>query len=146
MSVLSFYHRAPAGEPPCLDGLTLLLVDDDSVNCILMSEFLQDTRAGFLWAHNGKVAVDMVRNNKVDIILMDYRMPVMNGYEASKKIREINPDIPIILISANCRETSLHGAEAGLFDQQLSKPLSENAIFSAITKCIEQKGEFRNVS
>ena len=57
-------------------------------------------RCRILWAKNGKEAIELYRNNSVDLILLDIKMPEMNGIEALKEIRKLSADIPIIMQTA----------------------------------------------
>jgi CheY-like chemotaxis protein len=79
----------------------ILIVEDNLINTRLYQAYLNRFDVEFLVAENGLDGVDIVRNNSnIDIVLMNYMMPVMNGMEATLKIREFNKDIPIIMTSA----------------------------------------------
>ena len=80
---------------------TTLIVEDDMISFELYKTRLQDQDLNIIHAINGKVAVEKaVENPDIDLILMDIRMPVLNGYEATKQIREFNKDVPIIAQTA----------------------------------------------
>ncbi|MFA9370093.1 MAG: ATP-binding protein [Labilibaculum antarcticum] len=79
----------------------LLVAEDEELNFSYISRILKDAGIDFLRAGNGQEAVDICRNNvHVKMVLMDVKMPVMNGYEAVRMIRESNNDIPIIAQTA----------------------------------------------
>jgi CheY-like chemotaxis protein/anti-sigma regulatory factor (Ser/Thr protein kinase) len=77
---------------------------------------------------NGKEAVKKVKNNTYDIVFMDIRMPVMNGYEATKKIREFNKNIPIICMSADVYAKDRVAAKAAGMNRFITKPLDKNEV------------------
>ena len=81
-------------------NIQVLVVDDESDFLQLMTFWLQSKGYSVIVASNGEAAVEMVRNKKPNVVFMDLRMPVMDGIEAIKKIREFNKDVPIIIISA----------------------------------------------
>jgi CheY-like chemotaxis protein len=81
-------------------GRTVLIVDDVLLNLIMLEIYFKNTGASILFAENGKEALDICTlNQDVDIVLMDIQMPVMNGLDATREIRKINPGIPVIVIS-----------------------------------------------
>ncbi len=84
-----------------LRGIRVLLVEDNPINELVGKQILG--KAGMIVdsAVDGSIAVEKAKANEYDIILMDIQMPIMNGYEASIKIREFNPTIPIVALSAS---------------------------------------------
>ncbi len=81
-----------------LDNRTILIVDDYIVNVELLKIFVKDTGANALSASNGIECLEIIKKNKVDMILMDLNMPVMNGLETSKAIREMVQFKDIVII------------------------------------------------
>ncbi|MBF0254124.1 MAG: response regulator [Candidatus Omnitrophica bacterium] len=80
----------------------ILIAEDHPESLLLLEVILKDI-AGctFETASDGQEAVDKVRKRKFDLIFMDIRMPVLNGYEATRKIRQADPDVPIIALTAH---------------------------------------------
>jgi len=79
----------------------ILVVEDDSANYLFIESFLKRTQAEITWAKDGVQAVDLCKDsNHFDMILMDIRMPRMNGIEATKQIRKKDKQIPIIALTA----------------------------------------------
>jgi two-component system chemotaxis response regulator CheY len=116
---------------------SVLIVEDDSCVHDLLTRFLVirgHSIAGN--AFNGAEAVDMFSNlvPKPDVILMDYRMPIMNGVEATKRIIELEPKTRILFLSADSRVKD-EAMEAGACDF-LRKPISCSEIITAIEKLI----------
>jgi signal transduction histidine kinase/CheY-like chemotaxis protein len=79
----------------------ILVVEDEEVNAMFLEAIFQDTEAQVIYAKNGQQAVDLCKSiNKIDIILMDIKMPIMNGIKATTEIRKFNTNIPIIAQTA----------------------------------------------
>lgn len=78
----------------------ILIADDEADFCQLLTFWLESRGYPVIRASNGEEAVEAARKENPDIILMDLRMPVSDGVEAIKKIRQFNEDIPIIIVSA----------------------------------------------
>ena len=102
----------------------ILIAEDDGSNYMFLESLLRSTEAELIWARNGQQAVDIhAERDDLDLILMDIRLPEMNGLQATKKIRSTNQDIPIIALTAfafaDDREKSM---EAGC-TEHLSKPV-----------------------
>ncbi len=103
----------------------ILVVEDNEINQLIMEELLQKTNAQITIAENGQVAVDLVSRHTYDIIFMDMQMPIMDGIQATKIIREKHSkdSLPIIAITANAmKEDKEKGFEVGLNDY-LTKPV-----------------------
>ena len=78
----------------------LLVVEDEKTNFMLLEVYLREIDVRITHAVNGLEALELVRHHEYDLVLMDIQMPVMNGLEATRKIREFNRDIPVIAITA----------------------------------------------
>ena len=128
-------ETAPAVD---LSGKKALLVEDNAFNQEIATELLSEHGLDVDTAENGAVAVEKARTGgpgKYDVILMDIQMPVMNGYDAAKTIREIEktwapgtPPLLIIALSANAfEEDRQKSLEAGM-DDHLPKPIDANAL------------------
>jgi signal transduction histidine kinase/CheY-like chemotaxis protein len=113
---------------------TILIVEDDLCNAEYLKESLRETGAKLLHTEYGKEAVNIATTSKVDLILMDIRLPDIDGYIASKLIKQSNPDIIIISQTAYAayedREKSLN---AGC-DDYISKPAKQEALLAIIKK------------
>lgn len=116
----------------------ILVVEDIESNYKLLIALLKNTKAEIVLIEDGSKAVDYCRqHNDVNLILMDIMLPVMNGIEATKKIKEINKDIPIVAQTAYAmagdREKCL---EAGC-DDYIPKPISRTALFDLVAKYLD---------
>ena len=113
----------------------ILVAEDNDSNFILMSYILKKYYE-FDRAKNGQEAVEMVDKEKYDIVLMDIKMPIMDGLEATKAIKEKQPDLPIVALTANAFDSDRQLAfEAGCVDF-LSKPVSSDLCLNTIRKII----------
>lgn len=124
----------PAAEEP---PLRILLADDSRDNRLLIEAFLRHTPYRIETAENGKVAVRKFIEEKFDIVLMDIQMPEMDGYEATRTIREWErkhnrPRTPIIALTASVLDEAVHKSlEAGC-DTHMSKPVRRQALLQTI--------------
>jgi len=108
----------------------ILIVEDDDVNYKFLETVLQDTDVQLLRAVNGLQAVELCRSSiKIDLVLMDIKLPDLNGLEASRKIREFNREIPILAQSAFVMEEEKDTyLEAGINDH-IDKPINIRDFF-----------------
>ena len=118
--------------------LNILLVEDVAINRIYEEEMLKNFFGVVCdTAENGAIAVKKVKENDYDAILMDVRMPVMDGLIATKKIREFNQNVPIICMSANVyKEDKIAAEEAGM-NEFIEKPLEKVDIENKLLKILE---------
>ena len=101
----------------------ILIAEDNDSNFVLMSYILKKYYQ-FERAKNGQEAVEMVDKGQYDIVLMDIKMPIMNGLEATKAIKEKHPDLPILALTANAFDSDRQLAMDAGCDDFLSKPVS----------------------
>jgi signal transduction histidine kinase/CheY-like chemotaxis protein len=113
--------------------LKILIVEDDEPSALLSTEIFQKYCRMVLYATNGVEAVDVFKNNPdIDLVLMDINMPVMNGRQATKKIRQLNKEVIIIAQSAHVFESDREKAiEAGC-NAFLLKPVDRHQIFGLL--------------
>ncbi|NJK94482.1 MAG: response regulator [Bacteroidales bacterium] len=127
----------PANYKDIFHDLTILVAEDIESNYMFMNYALAITGIKMLWAKNGKEAIEIFKNNQsVSLILMDINMPVLDGYEATRKIKQINPSVPIIAQTAYAMESDKKRVlEAGC-DDYLSKPIKVGILIDTINKYI----------
>jgi len=103
---------------------TILIAEDVEDNFLLIESILNNTQVQILWAKDGKETIDICKENKnIDIILMDLRMPVINGYEATRQIKQFNSGLPIIALTAYAIDgDSARAFEYGC-DDYITKPV-----------------------
>ena len=118
-----------------LQSLTILAADDDEVARIYLEQLLESKCRKILFAKNGKEAVELFQNNpEINLILMDIKMPVMDGYSATIKIKEQNKKVIVIAQTAYALASDRERALAAGCDDYLAKPLMKKDLFSVIKK------------
>lgn len=122
-----------------LSDKKILCVDDNIQNANLVNALLQHTQAAISIAHDGIEALQLTEKEKFDLILMDIRMPKMDGYETLKQIRisnSANVDTPIIALSAHISEDETQELSHWGFNDYLTKPIIKNVLIKTIKKWI----------
>ncbi|PWQ94691.1 response regulator [Leucothrix arctica] len=119
-----------------LDGLStdILLVEDNKINQMVARKLLEKQGCKVTIANNGIEALDEIQNSEFDLVLMDCQMPIMDGFEATRNIRQSGNDIPIIALTANAQNSDRDAClEAGMNDF-LSKPFDPPTLFEMIRR------------
>jgi signal transduction histidine kinase len=114
-------------------GKCVLIVEDDEMSLIYLKEVLKQTQIDIIHARNGKQAVEMVEANpKIDIILMDIKLPEMDGYEATRRIKQIKPTIPVIAQTAYAMADDYQKSLQVGCDEYISKPINRRKLLQTI--------------
>ncbi|MBN2485975.1 MAG: response regulator [Bacteroidales bacterium] len=118
-----------------LSNYCVLIAEDEESNFLYLRETLKQTGVKVLWARNGMEAISIVENNpSVNLILMDLKMPEVNGLEAARYISHIKPSLPIIAQTAFAMDTDKQACiDAGCTDY-LTKPLAKEKLVGTIQK------------
>ncbi len=119
-----------------IEKTTLLVAEDEEFNFIYIEELLSETDLKLIHAINGNEAVEIFKNGKIDIILMDLKMPVMDGFEATKEIRKFNKQVPIIAQTAFSykREDCINSG----FTDYITKPFNDEQLIKMITQYVDK--------
>lgn len=120
-----------------LEGLTLLIAEDDPINYRLLNVMLKHTGVAMKWAKDGAEAVQLFKNKPADekwVVLMDIKMPVMDGYEAAGIIREMDNDIPIIAVTAYAQASDRERIMERNFSGYISKPIHMDTLHEVLSK------------
>ncbi len=116
-------------------GKNIMIVEDDPFSFELISEYLSDTQTEYHHVSDGREAVKFFTDHKeIDLILMDIRLPGMNGYEATRLIKAVDPSVPVIAQSAFAMEEDRRMARENGCDEFLTKPLSRQELFRMLDK------------
>jgi CheY-like chemotaxis protein len=122
-------------------GLVILIAEDEVMNYMYLEEALKETKAKIIWCKNGKETVEKIVKEgiTVNLVLMDIKMPEMNGYEATKLIKNHNPKIPVVFQTAFAMpEERAKGYAAG-GDDYIEKPIRQNKLMQIASKHITKK-------
>ena len=117
---------------------TILIAEDEPINFMLLEKMLEKVPARIVWAKNGQEAVDKIRqDSSIVLILMDIRMPKMNGIEATRIIVNEKPGLPVVAVTAfnlsNEREQCLEAGAAGF----LTKPVNPEKLHKTVQQFIK---------
>lgn len=119
---------------PDLDGKTVLIAEDDKFSFMLMEQMLIETKADVLHAETGKEAVELFIKGNADVVFLDIRMPEMSGFQAIRKIRELNNSVPVIAQTANAMNEDRQNIILSGFNYHATKPISQNELYSILNK------------
>lgn len=119
------------------EGKTVLVAEDEEINFLFIDTILSATKATVIHAWNGKQAVDYVKKNAVDLILMDIKMPIMDGLTATKKIKDLQPSLPIIAQTAYTLSDDREKCKEIGCVAYLTKPIRKNELLSAIMEHLQ---------
>ena len=113
--------------------INILVAEDEEYNMMYITELFSTTNFKIIEANNGKKALELAQNHpEIQLVLMDIKMPVMDGNEAMKEIKKLRPSLPIIALSAFAMESDKSKALALGFDAYLTKPLDRTILFQLI--------------
>ncbi|MFV8339474.1 PAS domain S-box protein [Flavobacterium sp. LB3P21] len=122
-----------------LKNIKVLVVEDIPLNQLLMKTLLDDFGFARDIAENGKIAIEKLKENDYDIILMDLQMPEMNGFEATEYIRNtMKSKIPIIALTADVTTVDLAKCKAVGMNDYIAKPIDERLLYSKIVGILKK--------
>ena len=119
------------------ENLAVLIVEDNETNYFVLEKILIRKKIEVFWSDNGQKAVDFYknyRNEKDLIILMDIKMPIMDGYEAYEKIRGISDSVPVIAVTAYAQLNEKKKIQKAGFTDYIAKPINDKILFEMLIK------------
>ncbi|AXH09042.1 two-component system response regulator [Malaciobacter halophilus] len=119
-------------------NLTILYVEDDLEIQSNIKKILDLLFAEVYIANNGKEALDIFKTNYIHIVLTDYEMPYLNGYELTQQIRQLSEHIPIVILSNHTEKEKLLKCIPLKLTNYLEKPLEYEKLMDSLNKCKEQ--------
>jgi PAS domain S-box-containing protein len=126
---------------PEIKNLKVLVAEDIALNQLLMSTLLDDFGFECDIAANGAIAVEKLKTNSYDIILMDLQMPEMNGFEATEYIRsKMNSKIPIIALTADVTTVDVAKCKSVGMNDYIAKPVDEKLLYNKIVEYVKKSG------
>jgi len=124
---------------PEIKNISVLIVEDVALNQLIIKIMLNDFGFKHDVAENGKIAIEKMQSNTYDIILMDLMMPEMNGFEATKYIRNsMNSKIPIIALTADVTTVDLEKCKAVGLNDYIAKPIDESQLYSKMIELLKK--------
>jgi CheY-like chemotaxis protein len=131
-----------SGSIAAISNLNILIAEDNIINIMLLKKILDQWNCNYSLSKNGQEALDMVQTEDFDVVLMDIHMPVMDGFEAAKHIREL-PDmkaskIKIIALTASSDIDIQQSFNFTYLDDYLLKPFSPTALREKLEAVVEQ--------
>jgi PAS domain S-box-containing protein len=119
---------------------TILIAEDEENNYFYITTLLKKMNISLIHTINGKETVEACKSNsEINLVLMDIKMPVMDGYTAAKLIKEFRPGLPIIAQSAYTNGNEIKKNEGNTFDDYISKPLNKDELYRKIMKFIKTR-------
>ena len=117
------------------EKIVILVAEDDEFNLLYLNTILQEKDYKIISAINGKEAVDLCRaHSEISLVLMDIKMPVMNGIDATREIKSFRQELPIIAVSAYCLDDDKEGLIEAGFDDFVFKPVSKNILMEKVSE------------
>ena len=114
----------------------ILIIDDDETLCNVIGEELDQENYSVTCSLSGRDGLEKLKLDKFDLVILDYQMPEMDGYEVLLEIRNINPSLPVIIITANTDiETINKFSQIGI-NALVNKPFEFEDLLTSIQKCI----------
>lgn len=123
-----------------LTGRKILVVEDEEFNWWLIRDSLEDSNAKFLWAKYGQQAIDLIKeNDDIDLVLMDMKLPLLDGYETTRLIKEIKPSLPVIAQTAFARYEEKEKCLNAGCDNYISKPIDFEELMEIMAIYLKEK-------
>ena len=115
----------------------ILIVEDDEISYIFLEEILSETGAELLRASTGREAINQFKaHNDLDIILMDLQLPKLSGFDATRQIKEMKPELPIIAQTAFAMQADRKKAMEAGCDDYITKPIDHNMLVEVMKRYI----------
>lgn len=116
------------------DGKKVLLVEDDISSQMLLSQYLEDMNVHVTSVEDGEKAIIKCKKENVDLVLMDIKLPAMDGYQAYRQIKEMKPNLPVIAQTAYAMSGDKNKALKFGFDDYVSKPLARETLAKILSR------------
>ncbi|MEE4198352.1 MAG: response regulator [Bacteroidales bacterium] len=115
----------------------VVIAEDEQINFLFLKAVLKPTQAKIIWTKTGRETIDVCLADKVDLVLMDIKMPDINGLEATLEIKKKHPDLPIVAQTAYAMEEDEKASlEAGC-DDYISKPIRPDNLMTIMSKFLD---------
>jgi CheY-like chemotaxis protein len=129
-------EQPPVSRPKTLSDVKHLMAEDNDVNALVLGKIIKKWGIQYHRVSNGKLAVEAVQDGEYDCILMDIQMPVMNGFDATEKIKELS-DVPVLALSAADKVEVMDRIEKTGFDGYVAKPIDASELLRKIKEVLK---------
>lgn len=117
---------------------TILVVEDEEASRFLFEKTLKKTKADVVYVNNGAAAINLLKGKPdINVVLMDIRLPVMDGFAATHLIKELNPQLPVIIQTAYDISAAREEARKSGCDDFITKPIHTDALLSMLQKYLK---------
>ncbi len=117
-----------------LSEYTILIAEDDPTSLKFFNASLAQSGIQILNAENGREAIEKFNNHKIDVVIMDAMMPVMNGFDATAEIKQKFPSVPVLILTAYVGPDSIRKAVSSGCNDYLAKPIEKEVLIAAVEK------------
>jgi two-component system, cell cycle response regulator DivK len=135
---MNLESKAEPGEGDKPEGqITIAIAEDEAFNYLLLKEFLGHNNIHLLWFKDGKEICDYFESNNfpgINLVLMDIKMPRVDGFEATRRIKARFPELPIIAQTAFALQQDIEQMEGAGFSEVLTKPINKQQLLDAVKK------------
>lgn len=115
----------------------VVIAEDEQINYLFLKAVLKPTKAKIIWTKSGRETIDICNSEKVDIVLMDIKMPDLNGLEATVEIKKTYPKLPIVAQTAYAMEEDEEASREAGCDDYISKPIRPENLLTIMSKFIK---------
>ncbi len=116
------------------ENKVVVIAEDEQINYLFLKAVLKPTKAQLIWTKTGRETIDICNTEKVDIVLMDIKMPDLNGLEATIEIKKDFPNLPIIAQTAYAMEEDEDASMEAGCDDYISKPIRPENLLIIMSK------------
>jgi CheY-like chemotaxis protein len=116
---------------------TIVIAEDEQINYLFLKAVLKPTKAKIIWTKTGRETIDICVNNQVDMVLMDIKMPDLNGLEATIEIRKQKPGLPIVAQTAYAMEEDEEASIKAGCNDYISKPIRPENLLSIMSNHLD---------
>ncbi|MCK5028684.1 MAG: response regulator [Bacteroidales bacterium] len=118
------------------ENIVVVIAEDEQINYLFLKAVLKPTKAKIIWTKTGQETIDICYSEKVDIVLMDIKMPDLNGLEATIEIKKDYPNLPIIAQTAYAMEEDEEASTNAGCDDYISKPIRPENLLIKMSRFI----------
>lgn len=115
----------------------VVIAEDEQINFLFLKAVLKSTKASIIWTKTGSETIDVCLTNNVDIVLMDIKMPDLNGLEATVEIKKKKPNLPIIAQTAYAMEEDEESSMKAGCNDYISKPIRPENLLKLMSKYLD---------